>query len=52
MLGHKTLAAQVLIDLQELLCVLECSIFILLKCPLLELGFEREIGHDELVGFG
>ena len=51
MLGHQTLSSQVLIDLQELLCVLECSIFILLKRPLIELGLEGEIGHNELVGF-
>jgi len=51
MLGHQTLSSQVLIDLQELLCVFESSIFILLQCPLIELGFEREIGHNELVRF-
>jgi len=50
MLRHEALATQVLIDLQELLCVLECSIFILLQRSLVELGHEGEVSEDELIG--
>ena len=52
MLRHEALATQVLIDLQELLCVLECSIFVLLQSSLVELGHKGEVSEDELIGLG
>ena len=50
MLRHEALVSQVLINFQELLCVLECSIFVFLQRPLFELEFEGKVCKDELVG--
>ena len=52
MLGHEALVSQVLIDLHELSCVLECPVFVFLQHPLVELGLEWEVGEDQLIRFG